>query len=483
MTHVRSINPATGDTIAEHALLSGDAIDAALAGAWSGWQTWRRHPLEQRAERLAALGAILRRRAEAFATTITSEMGKPIAQARGEVEKCAGLCDWYAANGPALLADERLPVDDDGVATLVWQPIGPVLAVMPWNFPVWQVLRAAVPILLGGNGFVLKHADNVLGCAGLIGQAIAEAGVPHGAFTNLPIAQNELARVIADPRTAAVTVTAGVAAGAAIAAEAGRHIKKTVLELGGIDPFVVLADADLEAAAQAAVRSRFLNTGQVCIAAKRLIVEAPVAEAFTERVVELTRALKIGDPADPGTFIGPLARARGRDELHRQVLGSVDAGARLLLGGEPLPGPGHYYAPTVLADVRPGMSAACEELFGPVAAIMIARNADHAVEIANDTPFGLSAALWSRDTPRADALAREIAAGAVFVNGISASDPRVPIGGIGKSGYGRELSYFGLREFANAKLVWTRRLEASDTLCSLPSSPAFRSLPCADRCT
>ncbi|KQN92905.1 succinate dehydrogenase [Sphingomonas sp. Leaf231] len=456
MTRVFSTNPATGAIIAEHALLTGAAIDAALEHAWVGWTAWRERPVAHRADRLRTLAQLLRARAEALAALIVAEMGKPIVQARGEVEKCAGLCDWYAANGAAMLADEVLPVEDDGVAMLVWQPIGPVFAVMPWNFPLWQVLRAAVPILLAGNGFVLKHADNVLGCAAALAEAIDAAGIDAGAFTHLPVAQDDIAAVIADRRVAAVTVTAGVAAGAAIAAEAGRHLKKSVLELGGIDPFVVLADADVEAAAQAAVRSRFLNTGQVCIAAKRLIVEASVLDAFTARVVELTAALVVGDPADESTFIGPLARARGRDELHRHVQSSIAAGARLLLGGAALPGPGHYYAPTVLADVTTAMAAGCEELFGPVAAILRANDADHAISLANATDYGLSAALWSSDRARADRLARRIRAGAVFVNGISASDPRVPIGGVGKSGYGRELSTFGPREFANAKLIWTR---------------------------
>ncbi len=456
MTRITSINPATGESIGDHDLLDAAGIDAALERAWTGWQAWRTVPVATRSDRLRRLGAVLRRDGEAFARMIVAEMGKPISQARGEVEKCAGLCDWYAANGAAMLADEPLPVDDDGAATLVWQPIGPILAVMPWNFPIWQVLRAAVPILLAGNGFVLKHADNVLGCAAMLADSVREAGFPEGVFTSLPIAQDDLSGIIADRRIAAVTVTAGVAAGAAVAAEAGRHIKKSVLELGGIDPFIVLADADIDAAAAAAVRSRFLNTGQVCIAAKRMIVEASVVEAFTERVVALTRDLAIGDPREDATFIGPMARSRGRDELHRQVCASVEQGARLLIGGQAMDRAGNYYLPTVLTGVEPGMTAACEELFGPVAAIMTASDATHAVSLANGTDFGLSAALWTRDAARGQRLARDIDAGAVFVNGISASDPRVPIGGIGKSGYGRELSRFGLREFANAKLVWTR---------------------------
>ncbi|MBJ6121455.1 aldehyde dehydrogenase family protein [Sphingomonas mollis] len=453
---VESINPATGEVIARHVLMDAAALNAAIDTAHAGWITWRDRPLPDRAATLAALGAALRDRADRFARLITAEMGKPIAQARAEVEKCAGLCDWYAANGPALLADEPLPVTDDGRAIVYWQPIGIVFAVMPWNFPIWQALRAAVPIMLAGNGFVLKHADNVQGCATLLAETAVAAGIPVGAFTNIAIAQEASIGVVGDPRIAAVTVTAGPAAGAAIAAEAGRHLKKSVLELGGVDPFIVLADADLDAAVAAAVTSRFANAGQVCIAAKRLIVEAPVLAAFTERFVAATRRLVIGDPMDEATFIGPLARPRGRDELHAHVVASIDAGARLLLGGEPLPGPGNFYAPTILADVTPTMAAGCNELFGPVAAIMTADDADHAIALANATEYGLSAALWSGDAVRADKLARRIEAGAVFVNGISASDPRVPIGGIKRSGYGRELSWFGVREFANAKLIWTR---------------------------
>ncbi|KQU61951.1 succinate dehydrogenase [Sphingomonas sp. Leaf339] len=453
---VESINPATGEVIARHTMLDANALDKALDTAHAGWMAWRDRPLADRAATLAALGAVLRDRADRLARLITAEMGKPIAQARAEVEKCAGLCDWYAANGPALLADEPLPVADDGQAVVCWQSIGIVFAVMPWNFPIWQALRAAVPIMLAGNGFVLKHADNVQGCAALLADTAVAAGMPVGAFTNVAITQEASIGVVGDPRIAAVTVTAGPAAGAAIAAEAGRHLKKSVLELGGVDPFIVLADADLDAAVAAAITSRFANAGQVCIAAKRLIVEAPVLAAFTERFVAATRRLVVGDPMDDATFIGPLARARGRDELHAHVVASVDAGARLLLGGEPLPGPGNFYAPTILADVTPTVAAGCNELFGPVAAIMTTNDADHAIALANATEYGLSAALWSGDATRADKLARRIDAGAVFVNGISASDPRVPIGGIKRSGYGRELSWFGVREFANAKLIWTR---------------------------
>jgi succinate-semialdehyde dehydrogenase len=452
----RSINPATGVTIAEYPTLSDGDVDAALDRAWTGWQHWAATPIEARAAALARLAGALRDRGEAIAQGITAEMGKPIREARAEVEKCAGTCDWFARHGPAALADERLPVEDDGAATLVWQPLGPIFAVMPWNFPVWQVIRAAVPIWLAGNGFVLKHADNVQGCAAALVAAVAEAGWPDGVLTNLAVEQDTIARILGDRRIRGATVTAGVAAGAAVAAEAGRHIKKTVLELGGIDPFVVLADADIDRAAEAAVRSRFANAGQVCIAAKRLIVEAPVLDRFTERVVALVEALTVGDPASEATDMGPLARPRGREAIDDQVRRSVASGARLLTGGAAIDGPGWFYQPTVLVDVAHGNVATCEELFGPIAAILPAADADEAIRLANASDYGLSAALWTGDPDRGQALARRIEAGAVFVNGISASDPRVPIGGIGLSGYGRELSHLAPREFCNAKLVWAR---------------------------
>lgn len=454
--HVLSVNPATGLRIASHPLLTDGEIDAALTTARSGARAWAAETVDARAAAFTRLSVALRLRAEPLARGITQEMGKPIVQARAEVEKCAGLCDWYADNGPAYLADRAIDVGGDGAARIVWQPLGSVLAVMPWNFPLWQVLRAAVPVMLAGNGFVLKHADNVQGSAAALTALFAEAGVPNGAFTNLNVDRKATMHLIGDPRIAAVTVTAGVAAGSAIAAEAGRHLKKSLLELGGIDPFVVLADADLDAAAEAAVRSRFLNTGQVCIAAKRWIVEQGIVAPFTERVLARVAALPVGDPMDDGTFIGPLARASARDGLDGQVRDACAAGATLLLGGEALPGDGWFYAPTVVANVSSANPVAQGEVFGPVGCILTAEDLDDAVRIANDTAFGLSAAVWSDDQGRGNAVARRMEAGAVFVNGISASDPRVPIGGVKQSGYGRELSWPGLYEFANAKTIWTR---------------------------
>lgn len=384
-------------------------------------------------------------------------MGKPVRQARAEVEKCAALCDWYAEHGPAMLADEATLVEG-GRAYVSYLPVGVVLAVMPWNFPLWQAMRAAVPVMLAGNALLLKPAPNVMRSAHNILDAFRAAGSPPGAISVLNLDVEGVARAIADQRVAAVTLTGSVRAGSAVAAEAGRHIKKSVLELGGSDPFIVLADADLDRAAAAAVQARFQNAGQVCIAAKRIIVEAPVAEVFTARFVALAAALKAGDPLAEDTDIGPMARRDLRDELASQVERTIAEGASLLLGGT-VSGPeaGAYYAPTVLGGVTPGMTAFREETFGPVAAIVVANDAEHAVALANDSDFGLSGAIWTADIKGAREMARRMHTGGVFINGVPISDPRVPIGGVKNSGYGRELSYFGIREFTNAQVVWQDR--------------------------
>ena len=448
-----STNPATGMAFAEHAFASDAQLEDLLDTANTGFGTWRAMPSEARAGVLRSMSAILRRRVDELAAMATREMGKPIAQARGEVEKCATLCDWYAERGPGLLADEKTGVEGEQ-AYVSYLPLGTILAVMPWNFPYWQAMRGAVPILMGGNAFLLKPAGNVVGSARLLEEAWREAGLPSGAFSVANLAREQTSRVIADNRIAAVTVTGGIAAGASIASQAASVLKKSVLELGGSDPFIILADADLGAAVKAAVVARFQNCGQVCIAAKRFLVEASVAEAFTERFVAAVRDLVVGDPFDSTTYVGPMARPDLRKELHAQIESTIAAGAKLLLGGHLIDGPGSFYAPTVLAAVRPGMAAFDAETFGPVAAITIARDADHAVELANQSEFGLSGNLWTEDRAKGRRLARQMNTGGVFINGFSVSDPRVPIGGVKKSGYGRELSHFGLREFLNAQTVW-----------------------------
>ncbi|RQM46857.1 aldehyde dehydrogenase family protein [Paraburkholderia bannensis] len=454
--HAVSLNPATGEVIARHAFDNREVVEAALVRTAAAARVWRETPVAQRANVLVQLARVLRERKTEFALMMADEMGKPVAQARGEVEKCAALCEWYAENGPAMLAPTSVPVLQ-GTARQEFRPLGPILAVMPWNFPIWQVLRGAVSMLLAGNTYVLKHAPNVMGSAYLLRDALAATDLPAGAFEVLNLPPEDVAPVIADTRIAAVAVTGSVRAGAAIAQLAGAALKKCVLELGGSDAFIVLADADLDEAVRSAVLGRFGNTGQVCLAAKRLIVEAPVAAEFEARFVAAVKALRMGSPRDEANFIGPMARYDLRDELHGQVERTLAEGARLVLGGHKVEGPGNYYEPTVIADVQPGMTSFREELFGPVASIIVARDAQHAVEMANDSEFGLGGTIWTRDLERADAMAAQIETGAVFINGDVATDPRVTVGGVKKSGFGRELSSFGMHEFCNVQTVWTDR--------------------------
>ncbi|WMN15670.1 aldehyde dehydrogenase family protein [Pseudomonas piscis] len=455
-THALSINPATGERIGAYPYQSDVALDAALERARHGFGQWRRLDVANRAGYLVALAQVLRDSSEALARMITQEMGKPLAQARGEIEKCAQLCLWYAEHGPAMLAPEATLVEHHK-ARIEYRPLGPILAVMPWNFPIWQVLRGAVPALLAGNTYVLKHAPNVMGSAYLLLEAMHKAGFPEGVFELVNVTPDGVSRAIADPRIAAVTLTGSVRAGIAIGAQAGAALKKCVLELGGSDPFIVLDDADLDEAVKAAVVGRYQNTGQVCAAAKRLIVEQGVVEEFTRRFVEATRALVMGDPLANDTYIGPMARFDLRDELHQQVEATLAEGASLLLGGVKPAGAGNYYPPTVLAGVTDQMTSFKEELFGPVASIITARDAQHALELANDSEFGLTATLFTADLERARQMTDELETGGVFINGYSASDPRVTFGGVKKSGFGRELSHFGVREFCNAQTVWLDR--------------------------
>ena len=456
-THALSVNPATGETLAAYPWATPEEVERAISQADAGYRQWRRESISHRAQKLRDLGAALRNRVEEMAQTISREMGKPILQARAEVAKSAALCDWYAEHGPAMLRAEPTLVENH-TAVIEYRPLGPILAVMPWNFPLWQVLRGAVPILLAGNSYLLKHAPNVLGSAELIAQIAADAGIPAGVFGWVNATNDGVSQAINDRRIAAVTVTGSVRAGAAIGAQAGAALKKCVLELGGSDPFIVLNDADLDLAVKAAVAGRYQNTGQVCAAAKRFIVEEGIAETFTRRFVEAVSALKLGAPDREEHFIGPMARYDLRDELHQQVQATLAEGATLLLGGEKISGEGNYYAPTVLGNVTPEMTAFRQELFGPVAAITVAKDAEHALTLANDSDFGLSATVFTADAALADKFSRELECGGVFINGYSASDARVAFGGVKKSGFGRELSHFGLHEFCNVQTVWKDRV-------------------------
>jgi succinate-semialdehyde dehydrogenase / glutarate-semialdehyde dehydrogenase len=451
---MRSVNPATGETLASFEEHDTATIDRRLSRAAAAQRDWGARPLADRLPLLRAVARTLRQDKERIARCITLEMGKPLAEAVGEVEKCAWNFDFYADAAPGFLQDQVV-ASSASDSHIVYDPIGLVLAVMPWNYPLWQVMRAAAPVLAGGNGLVLKHASNVPQCALAIEGVFAQAGLPEGLVTTLLVGAGSVPALIADRRIAAVTFTGSTPAGRSIASHAGQALKKQVLELGGSDPFIVLADADVQAAATVAVKARFQNTGQSCIAAKRFIVEEAVADRFVEAFCEQVRKLVVGDPLQAGVTQGSMARPSLRDELHAQVQASLREGAKLLAGGNPLAGPGAFYEPTVLDRVTPDMTVAREETFGPAAAILRVTDAAEAVRIANDTPFGLGAALWTGDLTLAARLVHQIQAGAVFVNGMVASDPRLPFGGSKESGYGRELGALGLHEFTNIKTVWT----------------------------
>lgn len=452
-THTRSVNPATAEPLAQWPLATPAQVEQSLAAAHRAAREWRATPVAQRALLLRAVAAQLRQHKAALARQITLEMGKPLAEAEAEVEKSAWNCEYVAEHGPGWLDDEKVATSARHTH-VSYLPLGVVLTILPWNFPVWQIFRCVASALLAGNVSLIKHAPNVQGCATQVAALLRAAGLPDGVYTNLHAEVADVGRLIADPRVAAVTLTGSPRAGAAVAAQAGAACKKSILELGGSDPFIVLADADLDAAVAAGIRGRYANCGQVCLAAKRFIIEAPVAQAFAERFAAAAAALRLGDPLQPGTQLGPMARGDLRDELHRQVSVSLGAGARLLTGGRAGAGPGWFYEPTVLTDVTPQMPVVAQETFGPVAALQTARDADHAVAMANDSPFGLSAIVWSRDTQRAQRMARTLEAGSVFINAVTASDPRVPVGGVKLSGYGRELGRHGMRELCNVQTVW-----------------------------
>ena len=452
MVGMKSVDPSSGEVVGnweEHTL---QQLDNALVTARDAYHLWREEPIAERAGHLKRVATRLRENRGELALLMTREMGKPVTQAESEVEKCAWACEHFAENAPRYLAEE--PVKTEASYSAVrCDPLGPILSIMPWNFPLWQVFRFAAPALMAGNTVLLKHAEGVAGCSLAIERQFAAAGFPPGVFTSLLVSHDAVDRLIAHPVVAAVTLTGSVRAGRAVAASAGRHLKKCVLELGGSDPFIVLADADLNEAVEVAAKARTINSGQSCIAAKRFIVEESIAERFEEAFAERMKKLRVGDPKNRETEIGPLARLDLRDALHAQVMDAVDQGARLLTGGKPLEGAGFFYPPTVLSGVVPGMRAFDEETFGPVAAITRADHADHAVRLANHSPFGLGASIWTRNVDRGRDLARRIHAGSVFVNSMVVSDPRLPFGGIKDSGYGRELGRDGIRELVNIKTV------------------------------
>ena len=450
---MQSLNPATGRPIRDYPEHDAGALDAAMRRTRDAFDRWRWTPIEQRTRLLATVARVLRENSSDYARLITLEMGKPVTASEAEIEKCAWACDHYAEHTARYLRPE--PIATDATESFVrFDPLGPVLAVMPWNFPFWQVFRFAAPALAAGNVGLLKHASNVPGSALAIEEVFSRAGAPEGVFQTLLAPAPAIERLIAHPAISAVTLTGSDATGRAVGATAGKHLKKVVLELGGSDPFIVLADADVAKAAAEAVTARVVNSGQSCIAAKRFIVERGIAEAFEREFVRRMGELKVGDPSLRETEVGPLAREDLVTELDAQVQASIAAGARLLLGGKRQAGPGFFYAPTVLAGVAPGMPAFDDETFGPVAALVLAEDADHALTLANSSRYGLGASLWTRDRERAKVLAARIEAGFVAVNGMVKSDPRLPFGGIKDSGFGRELGVFGIREFVNIKTVW-----------------------------
>ena len=456
MATITTVDPATGQPLATYDSFGEAEVDAALEEAHAAYLDWSSRPLGERTDLLRSVGKLLAERREDYAALITAEMGKPLAEALAEIDKCAWNCEVVADSAPGWLADHEV-ASAASRSWLSYEPLGVVFAVMPWNYPFWQVLRFACAALVAGNAGVLKHSPNVTGCALAIETLFADAGAPAGLFTTLVLDDSQLGemtpRVIGDPRVAAVTLTGSERAGEAVGSAAGRFLKKSVLELGGSDPFVVLEDADLARAAEVAVKSRYGNGGQSCISAKRFIVSESVADEFVSLFVDRVGALVVGDPTGPATTIGPMARDDLRDGLARQVSESVSQGAVLVCGGSSVDAPGFYFEPTVLDHVLPGVTAFVEETFGPVASIVRARDDEHAIQLANDTEYGLGASVWG-DSEHALAVGRRIRSGALFVNAMVASDPRLPFGGIGRSGYGRELSAEGTREFTNVRTMF-----------------------------
>ena len=450
---IATINPATGQTLKTFESLSDAQIDRKLGIAAAAFAKYRKSSFAERAQLMQRAAKILEDKKEAFGRMMTTEMGKTFRSAVDEAVKCAWVCRFYAENGEAFLADEV--VNTPATRSYVrYQPLGAVLAVMPWNYPFWQVIRAAAPILTGGNVMLLKHASNVPQCALMIEELFREAGFPEGVFQTLLIGSPKVEAVLGDSRVVAATLTGSEGAGVQVAQGAARKVKKVVLELGGSDPFIVMPSANLDEAVATAVKARISNNGQSCIAAKRFVIAEPIADEFMRRFVSSMAALKVGDPFDEKTELGPLATKDGVDSLDESVQTSVKSGAELLTGGKRLAGPGNFYAPTVLSKIPKGSPAHCEELFGPVASVFRAKDLDDAIRIANDSRFGLGASAWTNDEKERERLINELESGMVFINRMVASDPRLPFGGVKWSGYGRELGSFGIREFTDVKTVW-----------------------------
>lgn len=452
---IATVNPTTGETLISFAPLTEAEIETKLALAESTFEKYKKTDFETRSNWLNKAADILEEDKAKFAEIMTLEMGKPLKSAIAEVEKCALVCRFYSEKAPEFLAD--VPISTDASSSYVaYQPLGIILAVMPWNFPFWQVFRFAAPALMAGNVGILKHASNVPQCALAIEAIIRKAGFPPGAFQTLLIGANQVAAIVEDERVKAATLTGSEPAGASLASIAGKNLKKTVLELGGSDPFIVLESADLEAAVTTGTTARMLNNGQSCIAAKRFIVSESIGDRFEQALVAQFRALKVGDPMEQDTDIGPLATTTIREELDRQVQNAISNGAKVLLGGKSINGKGNFYPPTILTNIDPNSDVAKEEFFGPVAMVFQVKNIDDAIALANSTPFGLGASAWTQNPQEQQKLIAEIDAGAVFINGLVKSDPRLPFGGIKRSGYGRELSIQGIQEFVNIKTVWIK---------------------------
>jgi succinate-semialdehyde dehydrogenase/glutarate-semialdehyde dehydrogenase len=450
---MKSVNPATGETIKTYENYTAESCKEITGRVFEAWQSWRLTTFEHRSALMLKAAEILSGRKKEFALLMTREMGKVISESEAEVEKSAWVCRYYAENATQFLADEVIETDAEK-SFVAFEPIGPVLAVMPWNFPFWQVFRFASPALMAGNAGILKHASNVPGCALAIEEVFLETGFPEDLFRTLLIGSNQVEGLIKDERIRAATLTGSEFAGSKVAEACGKHLKKTVLELGGSDPFIVLADADLEKAVSTAVVARMINDGQSCIAAKRFIVVKEVYDDFVNRVVIKMKSLKTGDPENPETDFGPLARLDLLEEMDEQIKKSVAMGAKLLTGGKRMDCPGFYYEPAVVADVTEEMSLFNEETFGPALAVIKAESEDQAIALANKSDYGLGGSLWTQDIRKGTRLARKVESGAVFVNGMTKSDPRLPFGGIKRSGYGRELSHYGIREFVNIKTIW-----------------------------